>query len=135
MIAMITRMDPAALIRLQFNAGDILILLGFNGLFALCDQPEENPRVLLSPSAALFMIIVTGCVIVLPFYVIETLVYKPVPISANAIYAIAALSLVSTVFGTLMWNLGKPAYRAEPGQHVHQPDSRLCGSHGNPVPE
>ena len=48
----------------------------------------------------------TGCVIVLPFYVIETLVYKPGPISANAIYAIVALSLVSTVFGTLMWNLG-----------------------------
>ena len=52
------------------------------------------------------MIIVTGCVIVLPFYVIETVIYKPVPLSATAIYAITAMSLVSTVLGTLMWNRG-----------------------------
>ena len=104
-IAMITRMDPAALIRLQFNAGDILILLGSMGYSLYAINLRKIPGSL-SPSAALFMIIVTGCVIVLPFYVIETLVYKPVPISANAIYAIVALSLVSTVFGTLMWNRG-----------------------------
>ena len=104
-IAMITRMDPTALIRLQFNAGDILILLGSMGYSLYAINLGKIPKTL-SPPVALFIIIVTGCVIVLPFYVIETLVYKPVPISANAIYAIVALSLVSTVFGTLMWNLG-----------------------------
>ena len=104
-IAMIARMDPVALVRVQFNAGDILILLGSIGYSLYAINLRKIPNTL-SPSAALFMIIVTGCVIVLPFYVIETILYKPVPISANAIYAIVALSLVSTVFGTLMWNQG-----------------------------
>ena len=104
-IAMIARMDPAALIRLQFNAGDILILLGSMGYSLYAINLRKIPNTM-PPPVALFIIIVTGCVIVLPFYVIETIVYKPVPISANAIYAIVALSLVSTVFGTLMWNLG-----------------------------
>ena len=104
-IAMIARMDPVALVRVQFNAGDILILLGSIGYSLYAINLRKIPNTL-SPSAALFMIIVTGCVIVLPFYVIETILYKPVPISAHAIYAIVALSLVSTVFGTLMVNQG-----------------------------
>ena len=104
-IAMITRMDPAALLQLQFNAGDILILLGSMGYSLYAINLRKIPGAL-SPSAALFMIIVTGCVIVLPLYVIETIIYKPVPFSATAIYAITAMSLISTVFGTLMWNRG-----------------------------
>ena len=119
--AMITRMDPAALLHMQFNAGDILIVLGSMGyslyagdiLIVLGSMGYSlyaiNLRKIpdtLSRSAALFMIIVTGCLIVLPFYVIETIIYKPVPISATAIYAISAMSLVSTVLGTLMWNRG-----------------------------
>ena len=103
--AMITRMDLAALLHLQFNKGDILILLGSIGYSLYAINLRKIPASL-GPSEALFMIIVTGCVIVLPFYVIETVVYKPVPFSATAIYAIVAMSLVSTVFGTLMWNQG-----------------------------
>ena len=102
---MITRMDLAALLHLQFNAGDILILLGSMGYSLYAINLRKVPDSL-GPSAALFMIIVTGCVIVLPFYVIETIIYKPVPISATAIYSIIAMSLVSTVFGTLLWNRG-----------------------------
>ena len=104
-MAMITRMDLSALLHLQFNKGDILILLGSAGYSLYAINLRKIPKSL-SPSEALFMIIVTGCVIVLPFYVIETLVYKPVPLSATAIYSITAMSLVSTVFGTLMWNRG-----------------------------
>lgn len=103
--AMITRMDPAALLNLQFNAGDILVLLGSLGYSLYAVNLGKIPKTL-SPAEILFMVIVTGCVIVLPFYVVETLVYKPVPLSATAIYAIIAMSLVSTVFGTLMWNTG-----------------------------
>ena len=103
--AMITRMDLVALLHLQFNKGDILILLGSMGYSLYAINLRKIPETL-SPSEALFIIIVTGCILVSPFYVIETLVYKPVPFSATAIYAIISMSLVSTVFGTLMWNLG-----------------------------
>lgn len=104
--AMMTGMElEPTLLRVKFDLGGFLILLGSVGYSLYAINLRKIPNTL-SPPVALFIIIVTGCVIVLPFYVIETLVYKPVPISANAIYAIVALSLVSTVFGTLMWNLG-----------------------------
>ena len=103
--AMITRMDLAALLYLQFNKGDILILLGSMGYSLYAINLRKIPETL-SPSEALFMIIVTGCILVFPFYVIETLVYKAVPFSANAIYAIVSISLVSTILGTLLWNRG-----------------------------
>ena len=103
--AMITRMEPATLLSLQFNEGDILVLLGSLGYSLYAVNLRKIPQAL-SPTEALFMIIVTGCILVFPFYVIETIVYKPVPFSATAIYAIIAMSLVSTVFGTLMWNQG-----------------------------
>ena len=103
--AMITRMDLAALLRLQFNEGDILILLGSIGYSFYAINLRKLPEIL-SPSEAVFMIIVTGSIIVFPFYVIETFAYKPVPFSATAFYAIATMSLFSTVLGTLMWNRG-----------------------------
>ena len=104
--AMMTGMElEPTLLRVKFDVGGFLILLGSLGYSLYAINLRKIPNTL-SPSAALFMIIVTGCVIVLPFYVIETILYKPVPLSAHAIYAIVALSLVSTVFGTLMWNRG-----------------------------
>ena len=103
--AMITKMDPAALLSLQFNQGDILVLLGSLGYSLYAVNLGKIPKTL-SPAEILFMIIVTGCAMVFPFYLIETLIYKPVPLNATAIQAIISMSLVSTVFGTLMWNLG-----------------------------
>lgn len=104
--AMMTGMGlEPTLLRVKFDLGGFLILLGSVGYSLYAINLRKIPNAL-SPPVALFVIIVAGCVIVLPFYVIETLVYKPVPISANAIYALVAMSLVSTVFGTLMWNLG-----------------------------
>ena len=103
--AMITRMDLAALLRLQFNEGDILILLGSIGYSFYAINLRKIPEIV-SPSEALFMIIVTGSIVVFPFYVIETFAYKPVPFSATALHAIATMSLFSTVLGTLMWNQG-----------------------------
>ena len=104
-IAMIARVDLETLLQLQFNLGDILIVLGSVGYALYAVNIGKIPK-MLSPVEALFMIIFTGSILVLPFYIIETLIYRPVPLNATAIYAIVGMSLVATVFGMLLWNLG-----------------------------
>ena len=104
--AMMTGMElEPTLLRVKFDVGGFLILLGSLGYSLYAVNLGKIPKTL-NPAEILFMIIVTGCVIVFPFYVMETLIYKPVPLNAIAIYAIIAMSLVSTVFATMMWNLG-----------------------------
>ena len=104
-IAMFARMDLATLLRLQFNLGDILIVLGSVGYALYAVNIGKIPK-LLSPAEALFMIILTGSILVIPFYIIETLIYRPVPLNATALYAIVGMTLVGTVFGILLWNQG-----------------------------
>ena len=104
-IAMFARMDLGALLRLQFNLGDILIVLGSVGYALYAVNIGKIPK-MLSPVEALFMIILTGSILVIPFYIIETLIYRPVPLNATALYAIVGMTLVGTVFGILLWNQG-----------------------------
>ncbi len=104
-IAMITRLDLDVLLQLQFNGGDLLVLLGSVG-YALYAINVRKIPLALSPSESLFIIIVSGCLILLPFYIIETLVYKPVPLNVTALSAIAGMSLTASVLGMLMWNRG-----------------------------
>ena len=47
-----------------------------------------------------------GTVMLLPFYLVETTVYRPVPVSGSSIAAIFVLALLVSVFGNLMWNAG-----------------------------
>ena len=104
-IAMFARMDLGALLRLQFNLGDILIVLGSVGYALYAVNIGKIPK-MLSPVEALFMIILTSSILVIPFYIIETLIYGPVPLNATALYAIVGMTLVGTVFGILLWNQG-----------------------------
>ena len=93
------------LLHMKFDIGGLLILLGSMGYSLYAVNLRKTPQTM-NPSEVLFMIIVAGCILIFPFYIVETIVYKPVPLSADVIYAIIAMSLISTVFGTLMWNRG-----------------------------
>lgn len=104
-IAMIARMELDVLLHMQFNKGDILLLLGSVGYALYAVNVWKIPKVL-SPSEALFIIIVTGCLILAPFYIIETIVYKPLPLNATTLPAIVSMSLAASVIGMLMWNRG-----------------------------
>ena len=42
----------------------------------------------------------------LPFYVLESVYYAPVPVSASTLWVVIELALLVTVFGNLMWNQG-----------------------------
>ncbi len=104
-VAMISKMDLSLLLHLQFNDGDFFVLLGAIGYAVYSINIYKIPTTL-TPVEALFVIIISGCLIVLPFYIVETIIYKPVPFNTTALAAIVTMSLAATVFGMLLWNRG-----------------------------
>ena len=102
---MLSRADPALLIRLDFQAGDFVALLAMCGFSGYALNLHRLPREL-SGVESLFAITVAGTVMLLPFYLAESAVWKTVPISTASIGAIAALALLVSVFGNLLWNAG-----------------------------
>lgn len=90
---------------LQFNQGDLIALLamcGFAGYAMNVYRIPENLNVIES----LFGIIVSGCLVLLPFYLLESYFYKPVPINLTSLWAIPVLALLVSVFSMLFWNFG-----------------------------
>lgn len=104
-VAMIAKMDLNLLLHLKFNNGDILVLLGSIGYAVYSININKIPGAL-GPAESLFVIIVSGCLILTPFYIIETFAYKPVPLNLTALSAIVAMALTASVFGMLAWNQG-----------------------------
>ena len=102
---MLSRADPAVLIRLDFQAGDFVALLAMCGFSGYALNLHRLPREL-SGVESLFAITVAGTVMLLPFYLAESAVWKTVPVSTTSIGAIAALALLVSVFGNLLWNAG-----------------------------
>jgi drug/metabolite transporter (DMT)-like permease len=104
-LVMISKGQLDTLISLQFNQGDLIALLamcGFAGYAINVYRIPENLNVIES----LFGIIVSGCIVLLPFYLLESYFYKPVPISLTSLWAIPVLALLVSVFSMLIWNFG-----------------------------
>lgn len=91
---------------LKFNSGDLIAtvaMLGFS-IYALNIKSKLPDS--LSPAEGLFGIALTGSLMLLPFYAIETIVYKPVPFGLHTLAAVFALALLVSVLGNLAWNTG-----------------------------
>jgi drug/metabolite transporter (DMT)-like permease len=102
---MVSRADLALLIGLDFQPGDFVALLAMCGFSGYALNLRRLPREL-SGIESLFAITVAGTALLLPFYLVESLVWKAVPVSITSIGAILALALLVSVFGNLMWNAG-----------------------------
>ncbi|RPH98251.1 MAG: DMT family transporter [Lysobacterales bacterium] len=102
---MVSRADLALLASLEFQPGDFVALLAMCGFSGYALNLHRLPRGL-SEVESLFAITVAGTALLLPFYLVESIVWKPVPVSTTSIGAILALALLVSVFGNLMWNAG-----------------------------
>lgn len=102
---MVSRADLALLTSLDFQPGDFVALLAMCGFSAYALNLRRLPREL-SGVESLFAITVAGTALLLPFYLVESLVWRTVPVSTASIGAILALALLVSVFGNLMWNAG-----------------------------
>jgi drug/metabolite transporter (DMT)-like permease len=102
---MVSRADLALLAGLDFQPGDFVALLAMCGFSGYALNLHRLPRDL-SGVESLFAITVAGTALLLPFYLVESMVWKTVPVSPTSIGAILALALLVSVFGNLMWNAG-----------------------------
>ena len=104
-VAMVARGSWATLMTLSFNPADVTALFAVLGLAVysifLRRLPDE-----LNPIEALFGITTAGCIVLLPIYVLETILFKPVPLTATAFNAIIVMALFGSLAGNLMWNMG-----------------------------
>lgn len=101
----ISRGDPAALLGLEVNAGDLWILLSVVGLgfyAVLLIKMPSGLHVLV----VVFLIQVLGAVMLAPFYLWETLYVRAMPIDWLTAGAVFYVALVVSNLGVVMWNIG-----------------------------
>ena len=104
-IVMISNGQLDIIMSLQFNQGDIIALLAMCGFAGYAINIYRIPEEL-NVVESLFGIIISGCIVLLPFYLLESFFYKPVPLSLTTLWAIPVLALLVSVFSMLFWNFG-----------------------------
>ena len=105
-LIMIFKASWARLTGLQFNGGDLIAVVSMLGFSAYALNLRSRLPRSLSPVESLFGIALTGSLMLLPFYLVESALYKPVPIDMRALVVVLVLALLVSVLGNLMWNLG-----------------------------
>jgi drug/metabolite transporter (DMT)-like permease len=104
-LLMISRGDWQLLLALQFNKGDLIALLAMLGFAGYAIVYARIPHGL-SAARGLFPVVAVSTAVLLPFYVTETLLYRPVPINAVSIGAILTIALLVSCAAMLLWNRG-----------------------------
>lgn len=104
-VIMLSSGQWAVLSNLQFNAGDLIALAAMFGLASYALKLRTLPKEL-SVVESLFGITLAGSVMLLPFYILESIAYATVPLRASTMIVVLELALLVSVFGNLMWNLG-----------------------------
>ncbi len=90
---------------MDLNLGDIfafLAVIGWSMYGALLHRlPAE-----LGLATTLFFIILTGSIMLAPFYVVESIVFKTVPFSLLTVVVVLVLGIFVSVASILIWNAG-----------------------------
>lgn len=102
---MVIRGHWQALWTLDFNTGDLVVLFAMFGFATYAINIRRIPQVL-HVSESLFAVILCGLLMLLPFYCVETIAYRPVPFNMQTALVVVALALLVSVAGMLMWTRG-----------------------------
>ncbi|MGH8687975.1 MAG: DMT family transporter [Burkholderiales bacterium] len=104
-LVILSRGDPASLLRLDFHPGDFWVLIAMPvwGVYSvlLKRRPPEIGGV-----AFLFLIALGGVCMLAPAAAIEALYFPPRPLDAAATGAIVYIALFASIFAYICWNRG-----------------------------
>lgn len=101
-LAILTRGELDALMRLSFQAGDLLILAGaVSWAFFTILLRQTNPPLPAMTSFAANAL--GGLVVMAPFYAWETLAVRPVPLTVATLLSIGAVALFSSVLAIVVY--------------------------------
>lgn len=99
---LISHGDPAALLQLQFNVGDILVFVAVVCYCAYTVLLRRRPDV--HPLSFLVATFVGGAAMLFPFYLWETASGFPMPLSLQALGSIAYTALCASILAYLCFN-------------------------------
>ena len=103
-LVMVFRADLRVLATLGINVGD-LIMLGAVVGWSLYAVYLHHRDYVPSSEVLLFVIAVTGCVILIPPFLVETALRGPLDLKSNVVGAMIYLALFPTLLATFFWNL------------------------------
>jgi drug/metabolite transporter (DMT)-like permease len=102
---MLVRGDWQVLFGLDFNPGDLIVLLAMFGFAAYGINIRKIPAEF-HVTESLFAIILLGLIPLIPFYLAESAIYRPFQVSTESVMVVVTLALLVSVLGMLMWTRG-----------------------------
>ena len=102
-LAIIARGNPQAILALEFNVGD-LMMLGATGAVALHNVLVRRVPRDISVPQLLVTVQLFGLVVATPLYVLETIYVRPVPASGEAIVSLLWVGIVVTAIAVGLTN-------------------------------
>ena len=102
-VVLVVQGDLANLAALDFNLGDLLAFAAYVSWGFYAVMLRKLPRGL-DPRVVLAAILGLGSLELLPFYVIETVVYRPIVPSWTTAWTVGLLAVISSIAAVLMWN-------------------------------
>ena len=97
----ITKGEPAAILRMEFNVGDLIMLAAvvFGAFYNVLIR--KVPQQILV-SQLLVIVLLSGSIITLPFYVLETMYFYPVTFNFVTIFSILWVGIAVTAIAVAM---------------------------------
>lgn len=102
-LAIITRGDPLAVLRMDFNIGDLIMLVAIT-FAALYNVLIRNIPDEIKVPELMFVVMVTGSLSVLPVYVLETIYIQPVPLTWLSIGSFLWVGIAVTAIAVGLMN-------------------------------
>ena len=99
----ITRADLGVLVGLQFNLGDILMVVAILGYGLYANYIRNLPGDV-DLYVGFTVISFAGCLALLPFYITELIVVGPGTINLEVVATVLFLALYPTIFAMVSWN-------------------------------
>ena len=103
-LVIITRGDPLAVLSMRMNIGDLIMLaaIAFAALYNVLIRkvPEQIPVPQL-----MVVVLVTGAVITLPLYIIETIYLRPIPINLLTVGSILWVGIAVTAIAVALMSV------------------------------
>lgn len=103
-LVMVARADLNVLLNLELNVGDLLMLLavvGWSVYAVLLPRRRYTP----DPAMLMFVIAITGIVLLLPALIAELAILGPFELTREVAVAMLYLSVFPTLLATFSWNL------------------------------
>ncbi|NQV54330.1 MAG: DMT family transporter [Rhodospirillales bacterium] len=104
---MVSRADISVLTNFQFNIGDIVMLIAVVGYALYAVGIHDMPKGI-KLTSAVFAVFVFGVLELLPFYLVESIVYMPVPFDLQTIGVILFLGIITSTIPVFMWSRAIP---------------------------